>query len=70
MLLVAEQVPNDDWQLAPQKSLLWPQYPEPLQQSPKAEPLQVLPFFPQAPSVEMLSAAEHVPNEVSQPEPQ
>lgn len=54
LLLLASQVPKDAWQPALQWVSVEPQKPCDEQQSPKPEPLQVLPFLPHVPSVDML----------------
>jgi hypothetical protein len=70
ILFVVEHVPDEALQPEPQKASVLPQKPALLQQSPNEDPLHVFPFFPQAPSVEILFVAEHVPDEALQPEPQ
>jgi hypothetical protein len=64
------QVPKLDWQPAKQKADVFPQKPEDEQQSPKVEPLHVLPFVPHLPSIEMLSVEVQVPKPVWHPAPQ
>lgn len=64
-------VPKPLWQPAPQWSPVLPQNPLAEQQSPKVDPLHVLPFLPQLPSVEMSPAPlPHVPKPAWQPAPQ
>ena len=53
------RVPNPDWQrlVVPQKAGVLPQFPLTEQQSPNVLPLQVAPFAPHLPSVEVGRAA-------------
>jgi hypothetical protein len=61
-------VPKADWQPEPQKAMSLPQYPDDEQHSPLANPVQVLPFLPHWPSVEMLpEPLLHVPKPAWQP---
>jgi hypothetical protein len=66
------QFPNAVWHPAPQWVVVAPQNPLGEQHSPKAEPLQVFPFFPQLPSVDTTpnAPALQVPKAVWHPTPQ
>lgn len=77
-----EHVPKPAWQPAPQCVASVPQYPLDEQQSPKVEPVQIMPLVPHCPLVDTFPAAlppppvpgddddEHVPNAFRHPEPQ
>ncbi|CRJ81850.1 hypothetical protein BN1708_001994 [Verticillium longisporum] len=57
-------VPKDPWQPVPQWSEDFPQKPFAEQQSPNVDPLHVLPFLPQLPSVDTEPApVVQVPND-------
>jgi hypothetical protein len=70
-VLVPLQTPKPVWQPAPQWSVVPPQYPLAEQQSPKPEPVHILPLVPHLPSLDTLAElVEHVPNPDWQPDPQ